>query len=165
MGKIKADMLSHPEDIMRDSGKHKPTYSTDDENMEDVDPEKEYLVTMEKLTVITKLDLKRTGEESSKSPRKDCLSSSSEVQDAGDFIMSSRLPDKKVAVDTDEKVDDDEEDVVDDKVLELFNSDSEDVIKRGAVEDEIEVLIAKEAEKEVLVYVIPGPIMLIFFMV
>ncbi|KAF5197204.1 hypothetical protein FRX31_013209, partial [Thalictrum thalictroides] len=149
MGKTKADMLSHPEDIMRDPVKHKPTYSTDDENMEDVDPEKEYLVTMEKLTVITKLDLKRTGEESSKSLRKDCPSSSSEVQDAGDFIMSSRLPDKKVAVDTDEKLDDDEEDVVDDKVLELFNSDSEDVIKRGAVEDEIEVLIAKEAEKEV----------------
>ncbi|KAF5205000.1 hypothetical protein FRX31_005413 [Thalictrum thalictroides] len=149
MGKMKADMLSHPEDIMRDLVKHKPTYSTDDENMEDVDPEKEYLVTMEKLTVITKLDLKRTGEESSKSPRKDCPSSPSEVQYAGDFIMSSRLPDKKVAVDTDEKVDDDEEDVVDDKVLELFNSDSEDVIKRGAVEDEIEVLIAKKTEKEV----------------
>ncbi|KAF5179759.1 hypothetical protein FRX31_030653, partial [Thalictrum thalictroides] len=138
MGKMKANMLSHPEDIMLDPVRHKPTYSTDDENMEDVDPEKEYLFTMEKLNVITKLDLKRAGEEYNKSPRKDCPSFPSKVQVAGDYIMSTRLPDKKVSVDTDEKVDDDEEDMVDDKVLELFNSDFENVIKKGASEDEIE---------------------------
>ncbi|KAF5202322.1 hypothetical protein FRX31_008090 [Thalictrum thalictroides] len=155
MGKMKADMLSHLEDIMRDPVKHKPTYSTDDENMEDVDREKEYLFTMERLTVIPKLDLKRTCEESNKFPRKDCPSSPSEVQGEGDFIMPFRLPDKNVSIDTDEKMDDDEEDVVDDRVLELFNSDSEDVIKRGALKDEIEVLITKETEKEVDQLLIP----------
>ncbi|KAF5177088.1 hypothetical protein FRX31_033326 [Thalictrum thalictroides] len=114
--------------------------------MEDVVPEKEYLFTMEKLNVITKLDLKRIGEEYKRSPRKDCPSSPSKVQVASDYIMSTRLPDKKLSVDTDEKVDDDEKDVIDDKVLELFNSDFENVIKKGASEDEIEVLIAKEVD-------------------